>query len=189
MTFVVREMKTIIQCILLLFAVSISTTGQSLHTVDSVDLEKYAGRWYEIASFPAVFQRGCRCTTADYELVPGKKYLRVTNRCVKFRNDRSKISTVRGKAFAVKGSENAKLKVQFFWPFRGDYYIIGLAGDYSWAIVGHPGRKHLWILSREAFMPTHTYNEILSIVREKGYDTTRIQKTSRNCDNADPTKN
>jgi apolipoprotein D and lipocalin family protein len=157
--------------------------SQPLLTVERVDLEKYLGRWYDIASYPASFQKGCRCTTADYELVPGKKYIRVVNRCVKFKNGKSKISVARGKAFIVKGSDNTKLKVQFFWPFRGDYYIIGLANDYSWAIVGHPQRKYLWILSRESYMPTDTYNHILAIIKEKGYDLKPLQKTPQNCDN------
>jgi len=157
--------------------------SQSLQTVEYVDLNKYAGRWYDIASYPARFQKGCRCTTADYELVAGKNFIRVVNRCIRFRNGKSKISSITGKAFVVNNSGNARLKVQFFWPFRGDYYIIGLADDYSWAVVGHPGRKYLWILSRESFMPTDTYNSILTLVRNKGYDLKILQKTPQNCDN------
>jgi apolipoprotein D and lipocalin family protein len=156
--------------------------GQPPETVVQVDLQKYTGRWYDIASYPARFQKGCRCTTAEYELLPGKNYLGVINRCIRFRNGKSKISTVRGKAFVVKGSGNAKLKVQFFWPFRGDYYIIGLADDYSWAVVGHPNRKYLWILSRESYMPTDTYKNILTLVRNQGYDVKILQKTPQNCD-------
>jgi apolipoprotein D and lipocalin family protein len=170
--------------ILLLLSVNMMIVmSQSLQTVDHVDLDKYLGRWYDIASYPASFQKGCRCTTADYELVPGKKYIRVTNRCIRFKNGRSKISKIQGKAFVVEGSGNAKLKVRFFWPFSGDYYIIGLADDYSWAVVGHPDRKYLWILSRESFMPTDTYNQILSLIKSKGYDLKKLQKTPQDCDN------
>ena len=156
--------------------------GQPLETVGQVDLQKYTGRWYEIASYPTRFQKGCRCTTAEYELLPGKKSLGVINRCIRFRNGKSKISSVRGKAFIVENSGNAKLKVQFFWPFRGDYYIIGLADDYSWAVVGHPDRKYLWILSRESYMTTDTYNHILTLVRDRGYVVRILQKTPQNCD-------
>jgi apolipoprotein D and lipocalin family protein len=159
-----------------------SVNSQPLQTVDRVDLDRYLGRWYDIASYPASFQKGCHCSTADYEIVPGKKYIRVVNRCVKFKNGKSKISMAKGKAFVVEGSNNTKLKVQFFWPFRGDYYIIGLADDYSWALIGHPARKYLWILSRESFMPTDTYKQILEIIREKGYDLKKLQKTPQNCD-------
>lgn len=158
--------------------------SQPLQTVDQVDIEKYMGRWYDIASYPAPFLKECRCTTADYEIVPGKSFIRVTNRCIRFKNDRSKVVTARGKAFIVAGSKNTKLKVQFFWPFRGDYYIIGLAEDYSWAIVGHPTRKYLWILSRDSFVPTHTYDYILKVIVAQGYDVNRLVKTSQNCDSA-----
>lgn len=159
------------------------SSGQSLETVDSVDLNQYTGRWYDIASYPAWFQRDCHCTTAEYELVPGKNYIRVINRCVKFRRGKSKIATARGKAFVVKGSRNTKLKVQFFWPFRGDYYIIGLADDYSWAIVGHPARKYLWVLSRKSSVTSATYESILDLIRKKGYDTSKLKLTPQNCDN------
>jgi apolipoprotein D and lipocalin family protein len=176
-------MKTITFFFFVSLAMVFSAHGQPLQTVERVDLEKYLGRWYDLASYPVSFQKGCRCTTAEYELVGGKKYIRVVNRCVKFKNGKSKISVARGKAFVVEGSGNARLKVQFFWPFRGDYYIIGLADDYSWAIVGHPQRKYLWILSRESYMPTDLYNHLLQVIKEKGYDLKPIQKTPQNCDN------
>lgn len=157
--------------------------GQSQQTVDYVDISRYLGRWYDIASYPASFQKGCRCTTADYEEVPGREFIRVINRCIKFRNKKSKLSVAKGKAYIVKGSGNAKLKVQFLWPFKGDYYIIGLADDYSWALVGHPQRKYLWILSRESYMPADVYNHIVELARQKGYDIRKIKKTPQNCDN------
>jgi apolipoprotein D and lipocalin family protein len=169
-------------CLFLLVFIMERADSQILQTVDHVDLDKYVGRWYEIASYPARFQKGCRCTTADYELVPGGKYIRVTNRCIRFRSGKSRMSMIRGKAFVVPDTGNSKLKVQFFWPFRGDYYIIGLADDYSWAVVGHPARKYLWILSRESYMPTDTYNSILGLVKNKGYDLKILQKTPQNCD-------
>ena len=169
-------------CSVFLLFMTFSVNSQPLQTIDRVDLDKYLGRWYDIASYPASFQKGCRCSTADYEIVPGKKYIRVVNRCIKFKNGKSKITLAKGKAFVVKGSNNTKLKVQFFWPFRGDYYIIGLADDYSWAIVGHPSRKYLWILSRESYMPADTYKQILEIIRKKDYDPNKLQKTPQNCD-------
>lgn len=111
--------------ILIMLCIFRTLQAQPPETVDSVDLNLYKGRWYDIASYPAWFQKDCNCTIAEYEIVPGKNYFRVINRCVKFRNGKSRISVARGKVFIVKGSGNAKLKVQFFWPFRGDYHIIG----------------------------------------------------------------
>jgi len=168
--------------IFILLAIEITGFSQTLQTVDTVDLNRYCGQWYEIASYPARFQKGCHCTTAEYEIVPGKDIIRITNRCIRFSKGRSRIAVAHAKAYPDKGSANAKLRVQFFWPFRGDYYIIGLAGDYSWAIIGHPERKYLWILSRDSFMPSQKYDDILNIVRERGYSTGMIEKTLQNCD-------
>jgi len=167
-------------CLFLLY--STGASGQPPPTVEHVDLVRYAGQWFDIASYPASFQEGCHCTTAEYEIIPGKDYLRVTNRCIKYNGERWKMSKITGKARAVDGTGNARLNVQFFWPFTSDYLIIGLADDYSWAVVGHPKRKYLWILSRESYMPTDTYNTILKLVRSKGYDPARLRKTPHNCD-------
>jgi apolipoprotein D and lipocalin family protein len=156
--------------------------SQDLQTVDSVDIEKYLGQWYEVASFPASFQKGCRCTTAEYLMEPGKNYIRVINKCLKLSKSGSKMTVAKGKAFPVKGSGNARLKVQFFWPFKGDYYIIELAGDYSFAVVGHPERNYLWILSREPYMTKDTYNMLLEKIRQKGFDISRLQLTEHNCE-------
>lgn len=166
----------------LIFLIPSVVLSQTLTTVDTVDLNRYMGLWYEIASFPAPFQKGCRCSTAEYSPGTDNKTVHIMNRCIRFKNNRSKMIHAKARAFAVKGSGNSKLKVQFIWPFRGDYYIIGLAQDYSWAIVGEPKRKYLWILSRDSFMPAHTYNEIIAVIRSKGYDTGRITKSPRNCD-------
>ena len=176
-------MKTITLIPFMLSMMSVYAQIQPLQTVDHVDLEKYLGRWFEIASYPVRFQQGCRCTTADYDTVPGKNYIRVINRCVKYKNGRSRITVASAKAFVMEGSGNARLKVQFFWPLRGDYYIIGLADDYSWAVVGHPKRKYLWVLNRESYMTSDSYSQALKVIREKGYDPGRLVKTSHNCDN------
>ena len=77
----------------------------------------------------------------------------------------------------MKNTGNAKLKVQFFWPFRGKYWIIDLAEDYSYAVVGHPNRKYLWILSRTPVMDQEIYNEILKRVKDKGFDIGKLKMT------------
>lgn len=150
-------------------------TSQTLETVAEVDLEKYAGTWYEIASFPQRFQKGCHCTTATYTK-SDKDYIIVENRCRKD-SVNGKESSIKGKAFIDPGTGNAKLKVQFFWPFKGKYWIIDLADDYSYAVVGHPNRKYLWILSRTPKMDKNTYEEIVSRIKEKQFDITKLQKT------------
>jgi apolipoprotein D and lipocalin family protein len=147
--------------------------------VDSVDLNRYAGKWYEIASFPVSFQKDCNCTTAEYTLTD-KGYVTVFNACRKG-SPGGRISSIQGKAFPVKGSNNAKLKVQFFWPFRAPYWIIGLADDYSWALVSGPSRKYLWILSRTPYMDEGLYAELLEKLKTQGFDVTRLKKGVQAC--------
>jgi len=146
--------------------------AQELKTVASVDLTRYAGLWFEIASFPQRFQKGCEFTTATYTGTD-KDYILVENKCIRNR----KPTGIRGKAFVVKGSNNAKLKVQFFWPLRGKYWIIDLADDYSYAVVSHPNRKYLWILSRTSTMPDAVFQGIKDRLKEKGFDLTKLRLT------------
>lgn len=151
--------------------------AQPLATVPYVDLKKYTGKWYEIASFPQRFQKGCHCTTAEYTL-SDKGYMVVENRCNKD-SIHGKESYIKGKAFIEKNSGNAKLKVQFFWPFTGKYWIIDLADDYHYAVVGHPNRNYLWILCRTPQMDRTTYQEILSKLEAKGFDLSKLILTEQ----------
>lgn len=149
--------------------------SNSVRSVDYVDINKYSGTWYEIASFPQRFQNGCYNTTATYTL-SDKGYVIVENRCLKDNSPDGK-SYIKGKAFVVPGTGNSQLKVQFFWPFKGKYWIIDLAEDYSYAVVGHPNKKYLWILSRTRDMPQNKYNDILLKISNMGFDTTRLVRT------------
>lgn len=163
--------------LLAILLTSCTMKSTPLETVPNVDLKKYAGKWYEIASFPQRFQKGCHCTTAEYTPT-GDGYIIVENRCNKD-SITGKESYIKGKAFVQENSGNAKLKVQFFWPFRGKYWIIDLADDYSYAVVGHPNRKYLWILSRTPKMDEDTYLKILACIKAKGFDITKIQRTQQ----------
>ncbi len=146
--------------------------------VMQVDLNRYAGLWYEIASFPASFQKDCQCTTAEYKTTD-KGFIRVINRCR--RGDAgAKQSEIHGKAFIVPASGNTKLQVQFFWPFRGDYHIIRLDQDYQWAVVAS-GNKYLWILCRNPQMDSALYDRIVAELSVDGYEMGRLQKTVQPC--------
>jgi len=148
---------------------------QPLQTVKSVNLPRYVGTWYEIASFPQSFQRGCTGTTATYTVRPDGD-IDVLNRC---RKDSlaGEEKTALGRARVVDRTTNAKLKVSFFRPFWGDYWVIDLADDYSYAVVGHPGRDYLWILSRTSTMDETTYQSIVARLRSLGYETFRLVRT------------
>jgi apolipoprotein D and lipocalin family protein len=159
--------------LILLSGLFSSCQNQPLELVKFVDLNKYAGKWYEIASYPQRFQKGCTCTTAEYTITD-KNYISVFNRCIVNNQEKS----ITGKAFVVKNSNNAKLKVQFFWPFKGNYQIVELADDYSWAVVGEPSRKYLWILAREPHIDDILYQDILERIAKKNFNLDKLVKTS-----------
>ena len=151
--------------------------SQDLQTVPFVDLQKYAGKWYDISHLPVSFMKGCECTTAEYTLTE-KGYVEVINTCRK--GSPGKWKAARGKAFVVPGSNNSRLKVQFFWPFKGDYQIIELADDYSYAVVGDKTRKYLWILSRTAQMDPGLYKEITGRTAKKGFAVEKLEFSKQN---------
>lgn len=146
-----------------------------LAVVRHVEIERYLGTWYEIARYPNRFQKECVAVTADYSLRDDGK-IRVLNACRKGNLD-GPIKSIEGKAWVVDRKTNAKLKVQFFWPFRGAYWIIDLGADYDYAVVGHPNRKYLWILSRTPEMEPALYEAIAQRLPGQGYDPARLQKT------------
>jgi len=149
-----------------------------LSTVSKVDLNRYLGRWYEVARIDHSFQRNCVASTAEYSLLPNG-YIRVVNSCRKYTLDGEKTS-IEGKAWSIDKDTNAWLEVQFFWPFRGDYVIIDLdEQNYSYAVVGHPSRNYLWILSRAPQMEDRLYNEIMKKIAKQGYDLNRIKRYSQ----------
>jgi apolipoprotein D and lipocalin family protein len=143
--------------------------------VTFVDLNRYTGTWYEISRYPNRFQEGCVGTTATYTLRKDGR-IDVLNQCRKETLD-GKISSVKGTAWVVDNKTNAKLKVSFFWPFSGHYWIIDLGENYEYAVVGHPDRKYLWILSRTPKMDEKTYNHILQKLKLQFYDTDKLIRT------------
>jgi apolipoprotein D and lipocalin family protein len=173
-----RPLATLFLFVLVAFGCAGTSKNPSpLTVVDSVDLQRYLGRWYEIASYPAWFQKDCTGSTADYSLLPDGK-IQVVNRCRKDSLD-GPLKESKGKAEVVDTATNAKLKVWFFWPFKGNYWIIDLDPDYRWAVVGEPSRKYLWILSRTPSLDEATYQEIIERLPQKGYDPSMLRKTAQ----------
>lgn len=141
-----------------------------LEVVPHVELEKYLAKWYEITHLPAKFQDGCNETTATYTLSKDGS-ISVLNQATK----NGKIKQAKGKV--VDKNSNAKLKVTFFWPFYGDYWIIKLGNDYIYSVVGTPNRKYLWILSRTPQMDDKLYSLLIEYVKSKGFDVSKLIKT------------
>lgn len=146
-----------------------------LQTVPKVDLNRYLGTWYEIATIPQRFQKGCTAVSATYTLRQDGK-ISVLNECRKDSLN-GKYKAAKGKAWVVDTLSYAKLKVQFFWPFSGDYWIIELDSNYQYAVVGHPNRKYLWILSRSRKMDDSLYNDLMARIKGHGYDLAKIVRT------------
>ena len=161
--------------------VTASATEPPLTTVGSVDVARYAGLWYEIANYPNRFQKICvRNTTAEYTLRDDGN-VRVVNRC----DTADGTSNVDGLARRVGGNTD-KLEVSFLpaalrWlPIGwGDYWVIGLAPDYRYAVVGEPSRKYLWVLSRTPTLSAEDRRAIDALLRERGYDPALLVATAQ----------
>lgn len=141
-------------------------------TVNELDLERYMGKWYEIARFDHRFERNLVGVTATYSLRDDGK-ITVINAGYKNSFD-GKYKKSKGKAKQPNPDEPGKLKVSFFLFFYADYYILELDKEYQWALIGSSSDKYLWILSRTPQVSQETLDKILSKARERGYDTSRL---------------
>jgi len=144
-----------------------------LPTVSHLDLTRYGGLWHEIARYENRFEEGCVGATAAYTLQD--KHIRVINRCY---DDTGRLKKqAEGKAYPVEGGNNAKLRVTFFWPFYGDYWVLMLADDYRYAVIGDPARRYLWILARDTVLSDKDRYAILSRLPGLGYDPFKLYWT------------
>ena len=148
-----------------------------LPTVENVDLRRYQGTWYEIARLPLSWEKKCASdVTANYTLRPDGK-IEVVNSC---RKADGRFTKSKGSAKpASKNGPSSKLKVTFFWPFAGDYWILDLEPEYRWALVGTPNRQYLWILSRTPQLDRQTVDELLGKARALGFDTGKMILTKQ----------
>ncbi|XP_072977385.1 temperature-induced lipocalin-1-like [Typha angustifolia] len=149
--------------------------------VQNLDVERYMGRWYEIASFPSSNQpKNGVSTRATYTLNPDGT-VHVLNETW----TDGKRGSIEGTAYkAEPNSEEAKLKVKFYvppflpiFPVVGDYWVLHIDENYQHALVGQPSRKYLWILCRQPHMEEEVYNQLLEKAKEEGYDVEKIHKT------------
>jgi apolipoprotein D and lipocalin family protein len=147
--------------------------------VPTVDLNRYTGHWYEIARLPNFFERKLKCTSATYTLRDDGR-ITVLN-AGNYLTDPRKSTSSRGIAWIPDKTSPTKLKVQFFWPFSGDYWIMYLDNDYKYVLVGDPSLKYLWILAREKKMDEKTYNMLLQKAVENGYDVKSIIRVEQDC--------
>jgi len=167
---------------LLLSACAAPGQRESLETVPRVELDRYAGRWHELALYPNRFQQDCAADTIATYTPLGEGRVGVRNSCR--RADGAEMS-VDGVAEVVDPATNAKLKVSFLpawlrWTGigRGDYWVLYLSPDYRVAIVGEPSREYLWILARTPTLPEAEYQALMAQVRAAGYDPARLRRAT-----------
>ena len=147
---------------------------QELRVVSHVDLNRYMGKWYEIARLPNPFQKKCAAAVAaTYSLLSDGK-VSVLNECLQASG---KSKAAKGKAKIADPTTNAKLRVTFFWPFYGDYWILELGAGYEYAVIGEPKRRYCWILSRTPQMEEPLYEELIDRIAKQGYDTSGFIRT------------
>ncbi len=144
-----------------------------LPVVPSVDLERCQGLWYEIARLPHWLEKNCVGATAQFTLNDDGT-AQVIGHYFKGSLEGPR-KEVRGAAWSVDPQTNAKFKVRFIWPFTDEYWVIGLAPDYSYVVIGEPSREDLWILARSPFMDEALYRSILANLETKGYDASALE--------------
>lgn len=145
--------------------------SDELKTVAHVDLERYLGKWYEIARYDHRFERGC----SEVEAIYTKRddgMIGVLNRC--FIKEDNKTKEAHGRAKVADEETNSKLKVTFFWPFYGNYWIIELAEDYRFVVVSEPKKEYFWILSRTPVMEQADLDGILERATALGFDARKL---------------
>lgn len=159
------------------FFSSQNAVAKDLETVPHVEIDRYMGVWFELASYPKWFSRGCKNSMATYALRTDGK-VSVRNECERKRLF-SERSVVDGVARVVDEESNAKLKVKFgILPFEGDYWVIELGDSYEYAVVSEPKRESLWILSRTKTMDSQVLEEILETLQSKhGFDVSKLEWT------------
>lgn len=157
----------------LLAACNSTVPANAPSTVASVDVARYVGTWAQQGMVPNKFQKSCASNTRATYTKDGEG-LSVLNQCV---DADGKPVEAKGVANIVEGSNNAKLKVSFFRPFYGDYWVLALDPDYQWVLVGDPTREYGWVLSRATKLDDATYNAILDKAVALGYDKSRFVRS------------
>jgi apolipoprotein D and lipocalin family protein len=173
-------MKKPLLIILIIMIFHSANSQKAPSVVSSVDLNRYKGKWYEIARLPNYFERKLKCTSATYTLREDGK-ITVLN-AGNYLTDPEKTSSIEGVAWVPDKTNPAKLKVRFFWPFSGNYWILYLDKEYQYVLVGDPSIKYLWILAREKKIEQAIYDMLLKKAVDNGYDVKSIIKVSQDCD-------
>jgi lipocalin len=151
---------------------------QELATVEQLDLTKYAGQWFEIAKLPNKFEKNLKCVSATYSLEPNGK-IKVYN--TGYNTKSEEVEEITGKAKVPRENKPGEIKVSFFGPFYGDYYVMDIDSNYQTVLVGSPSRKYLWVLARTITVEKDRMQELMAIAKSKGFDTSKVEMTVQDC--------
>jgi apolipoprotein D and lipocalin family protein len=167
-----KKVCSIVKVALLLLIVSCTDIPRGLQPVTGFDLERYLGKWYEIARLDHSFERNLSKVNAHYSLRQDGG-VEVVNQG--FNQKSGKWEMVTGKAYFIEKESVGSLKVSFFGPFYGGYHIIALDQEaYSYAMVTGPSRSYLWILSRETTLDSVILQELVGKAKQWGFDTDKL---------------
>ena len=148
-------------------------------TANYINTDKFVGKWYKIAGTPTFNTDGCTCTIGKYEKISKPNTFKVTNSCYKTYS--KKWLHVKGEADIVKNSRNTKLKVTFLWPFYTNYWILYISKNYDATIIARPDYSYILLFSRTPVISKEKFNELISIAKQRGYDTNLLKKIKQNC--------
>lgn len=167
-------MKQIVPfCLLLLLGACTGSGTKDIPSVSGLDVPRYMGKWYEIARLPHTFEKDLDFVTAEYTLRPDGR-IRVLNQGM-----RNGVASRAEGVAKLKDPDarpvSGELRVSFFGPFYGDYRIIELSGDYSYAVVTSSSKDYLWILSRSPQLPAPLLSGLTDRLKSMGFETEKLE--------------
>lgn len=156
------------------FSLGGCTSMPELKTVESVDLQRFMGRWYVIANIPTFLEKDAWNAVETYELNDdGSIATTFTYRKGGFDGE---LKTYTPKGFVRDDPSNAVWGMRFIWPIKADYRIIQLADDYSVTVIGRNKRDYVWLMARAPQLDSGTYAELVDFIGSVGYDVSKIRK-------------
>ena len=158
----------------ILFLLSGCQSTKPIYTVSHVDLERFMGDWYVIASIPTFIEKDAYNAVESYRL-NADGTIATTFSFNKGGLD-GKRKTYRPKGFVVENTGNAVWKMQFVWPFKAEYRIVYLNDDYGQTVIGRSKRDYVWIMARTPSVPDADYDRILAFLKDQGYSLERLRK-------------
>lgn len=164
-------MKKVVWLMVLMLAGCANNIPVGVKPVDNFDVDRYLGRWYEIARLDHSFERGLDQVTADYSLREDGG-VKVINRG--FSSEKNEWNEAEGKAYFVADKNKGHLKVSFFGPFYGAYVVFVLDKDYQYALVSGPDTSYLWILARAPQLDKTTQEKLIATAASAGFDTSKL---------------